>query len=144
MKRWDLRDRGPVWQRLKKGGGPKRKGGTMSETMPVTAKEALDLWDAGKDVQAFQVEAKPERQNDVYSVAFMMIRLGKVPDNVSNLNVKALEELLDLTGGRKLSEREFHVAHSIAFVALQSGWAKMVSQHVHRDSPAITIRKQTK
>jgi hypothetical protein len=33
------------------------------------------------------------------------------------------------------------LAHSIAHVAESSGWAKMVSQHIHRDSPAISITK---
>jgi len=95
------------------------------ETMPVTAKEALALWDKGKPVPAFQVETAPERQSEVYAAAFEMIRAGDIHD-------------LDATD---LSDREKDVARSIAHVAKESGWARMVSQHVHRDSPEITVRK---
>lgn len=92
-------------------------------TMPLTARDALALWDAGEPVPAFQVETLPERQQVVYAAAFEMIRKGE------------LAEVGDL------SERENDVARSIAHVAKESGWAKMVSQHIHRDSPAITVRK---
>ena len=96
-------------------------------TMPLTAKEALALWDAGEAVPGFQVETAPERQTEVYAAAFEMIRSGEVYGR-------------DKTD---LSEREWDVAHSIAHVAQGSGWAKMVSQHIHRDSPAIIVRKPT-
>lgn len=99
----------------------------MPETMPFTAKEALALWDSGEAVPAFQVETTPERQTEVYAVAFELIRHG---------------EIYDLDGNPcGLSAREQDVARSIAHVAKESGWAKMVSQHVHRDSPAITVKK---
>jgi hypothetical protein len=94
-----------------------------SATMPLTAKDALALWDAGEAVPAFQVETTPERQTQVYEAAFGLIAQGDV---------------YDLSA---LSEREQDVARSIAHVAKESGWAKMVSQHIHRDSPAITVRK---
>ena len=92
-------------------------------TMPLTAKDALALWDAGEAVPAFQVETAPERQTIVYEAAFGLIAQG---------------DKYDLSS---LSEREQDVARSISHVAKESGWAKMVSQHVHRDSPAITVRK---
>jgi hypothetical protein len=101
-----------------------RMGGKM-ENMPLTAKDALALWDSGKAVPAFQVETAPERQTEVYAAAFEIIR----SNNEAYLH------------GRDLSEREQDVARSIAHVAKESGWAKMVSQHIHRDSPAITVRK---
>ena len=94
-------------------------------TMPVTAKDALALWDSGEAVPAFQVETAPERQTEVYAAAFELIRQG---------------EQYDLAGD-DLSDREKDVVRSIAHVAQESGWAKMVSQHVHRDSPAISVRK---
>lgn len=98
-----------------------------------TAKNALDAWDAGAEVPAFQVEAKPERQTMVYAAAFELIR------NYADLGTN--RDLPELDG---LSEREKTVAHSIAYVAMQNGWNKMVSQQVHRDSPAMTIRKPEK
>jgi hypothetical protein len=109
-------------------GGPKKEK-TMegTGTMPLTAKEALALWDAGEAVPAFQVETAPERQNLLYAAAFELIRSGDSYD------------LPNHAGG--LSEREQDVAKSVAHVAKESGWAKMVSQHIHRDSPAITVRK---
>src|SRR5690242_8822531 len=126
MKRANLRGRGII-------GGPKRRSKTMETTMPgagsanmpLTAKDALVLWDAGEAVPAFQVETAPERQTEVYGAAFELIRQG----DKYNLD------------GDDLSDREKDVARSIAHVAQESGWAKMVSQHIHRDSPAITVHK---
>jgi CRISPR/Cas system-associated endonuclease Cas3-HD len=115
MKRMDLMGRGII-------GGPKRRK-TMEQTMPLTAKAALELWDAGKSVPAFQVETTPERQTEVWAAAFELIRQG---------------DKYDLAGD-DLSDREKDVARSIAHVAKQSGWAKMINQHVHRDSPAIML-----
>jgi hypothetical protein len=118
MKRWDLMGRGII-------GGPKKRRKPMEQTMPLTAKDALKLWDAGEAVPGFQVETTPERQTEVYAAAFEMIRRGESYGRE----------------GTDLSEREWDVAHSIAHVAESSGWAKMVSQHIHRDSPAISITK---
>ena len=98
-----------------------------------TAKNALDAWDAGEEVPAFQVEAKPERQTMVYAAAFELIR-----------NYKDLGTNLDLPELDGLSQREKMTAHSIAYVAMQNGWAKMVTQHVTFASPAMTIRKPEK
>lgn len=97
----------------------------MEQTLPLTAQDALKLWDAGEPVPAFQVETTPERQHLVYNAAFEMIRRGEVFGRE----------------GTGLSEREWDVAHSISHVAQGSGWAKMVSQHIHRDSPAISVSK---
>jgi hypothetical protein len=105
-------------------GGPKRRK-LMEATMPLTAKDALALWDSGEAVPGFQVETAPERQTEVYAAAFEVIRQG---------------EKFDLYA-EDLSDRERDIARSIAHVAKESGWAKMVSQHVHRDSPAISVRK---
>jgi CRISPR/Cas system-associated endonuclease Cas3-HD len=116
MKRMDLRGRGII-------GGPKRRKTMEQQTMPVTAKAALELWDAGKSVPAFQVETTPERQTEVWSAAFELIRQG------DKYNLEDDD----------LSDREKDVARSIAHVAKQSGWAKMITQHVHRDSPAMMI-----
>lgn len=103
--------------------------------MPITAKQALDFWNDGKEIPAFQVEGAPENQNEIYGVAFELI------EGDFSLT-QPLEELRRLVkGADALSEREFEAAHSIAYVSMKVGWAKMVSQHVHRDSPAITVKK---
>ena len=101
--------------------------GTASN--PITAREALEAWDAGQSVQAFQVEGSPDRQNRIYEAAFEMIRKW------------GSFHRADIQGHFELSDRELDVAHSIAHVAKESGWAKMVSQHIHRDSPAILVVK---
>jgi hypothetical protein len=114
------------------------KGEMMETTMPLTARDALALWDSGGAVPAFQVEAAPERQSEVYAAAFEIIRatIAAVAADDSD----TLEKLATGAIG-ELSERESDVARSIAAVAQQNGWAKMVSQHVHRDSPAIAVTK---
>jgi hypothetical protein len=98
----------------------------MSEAKnPVTAQDALKLWDDGEAVPAFQVEAKPERQSIVWAAAFDLLRGGNQ----------------DLS---HLSERERVVAESIVHVAKEQGWSKMVSTHIHASSPAISITKPKK
>jgi len=111
---------------------------TTETGMPLTAADALSLWDEGGAIAAFQVEGRPERQKAVYAAAFELIRHNEdheqlgVYDNSLYENRKKFGDL---------EQREFEIAHSIAYVALKEGWAKMVSQHIHRDSPAITISK---
>jgi hypothetical protein len=103
--------------------------------MPITAKQALEQWNAGKDVPAFQVEGNPERQREIFAVAFDMI-------GGDYSLTQDLAELRRVVPAGDLTDREFETAHSIAYVAMKVGWSKMVSQHIHRDSPAITISKQ--
>jgi len=95
--------------------------------MPITAKQALEQWNAGKEVPAFQVEAGPERQNEVYAVAFEMIG----GDFSLTQDLKELRRIVPAKG---LSDREFEVAHSIAYVAMKVGWAKMVNDHTYNDA----------
>jgi hypothetical protein len=105
------------------------------ENQPVTAQDALTLWDAGLPVPAFQVETTPERQTHIYGAAFELLRAlisGKLYD------FKDLESKYG-----DLTPRERAVAASIAKVAKKNGWAKMVAQHVHAKSPAITIVNST-
>jgi hypothetical protein len=110
----------------------------MSETavMPITAKQAAELWRDGNSIQAFQVEGDPERQHIIYGVAFGMIE----GDFILTESLADLRRVVP--GAAELDDREFETAHSIAYVSMKIGWAKMVSQHVHRDSPAITIKKE--
>jgi hypothetical protein len=95
---------------------------------PVTAADALKLWDAGEIVPAFQVEAKPERQTIVWAAAFDLLRSDLDPESEGH----------DLS---HLSDREREVAQSIAHVAKEKGWARMVSAHTHANSPAIAVTK---
>lgn len=103
--------------------------------MPVTAKQALEQWNAGKGVPAFQVEGDPERQREIYIVAFSMI-------GGDYSLTQDLAELRRLVPTGDLTDREFETAHSIAYVAMKVGWSKMVSQHTHKDSPAIVVSKE--
>jgi hypothetical protein len=89
---------------------------------PITAADALKLWDAGEAVPAFHVEAKPERQTIVWAAAFDLLRNEEHDHS-------------------HLSERERDVAESIAHVAKERGWARMVSEHIHTKSPALTLTK---
>ncbi len=109
----------------------------MADTavMPITARQALEQWNAGKDVPAFQAEGDPERQQQIYAAAFAMIGGG------FSLTQDLAELILLVPGAEKLSEREFHTAHSIAYVAMKVGWARMVGEHIHPQSPAMTIKK---
>jgi len=102
--------------------------------MPITAKQALEQWNAGKGIPAFQVEGDPERQQEIYAVAFAMI-------GGDYSLTQDLAELRRVVPAGDLTDREFEAAHSIAYVAMKVGWSKMVSQHVHKDSPAMVISK---
>jgi hypothetical protein len=93
-------------------------------TRLMTAKDALEAWDAGEPVGVFQVESEGSSQEDIYGFAFDLIR-GK--------------ELTDAPA--TLSDREREVAYSIAKVALDKGWSAMVAHHIGPQIPAITIQK---
>jgi hypothetical protein len=102
----------------------------MSEetaALPFSVKDALAIWDEGKPLQAFRVNADTATQDQIYAAAFEMIRSG------------------DLAGSARdyegLTVKEAQSAHSIAFVALRDGWARMVHGHIHSNSPAITVKK---
>ena len=106
------------------------------QTMPISAKDAVALWKAGKPVPAFQVQGSPDRQVQIYEVAFEMIE-GDY--NLTTLEKPELQRMAP--GGTNLNPTEFMTAWSIAFVAKQEGWAKMVQTHVHEKSPAMTIER---
>jgi hypothetical protein len=99
----------------------------MSKT-PKTAKEALDLWDAGEAVPAFQVESEGSDQEEIWGYAFEMIR----------------EPTREDVAPAGLTDRECDVAYSIAQVAKNKGWALMVAQHVGPQIPAIQVQKRSK
>jgi hypothetical protein len=89
---------------------------------PMTAQDALALWDAGKPVPGFQVEAEGSEQNEIYAAAFDLIAERPSP--------------------HPLSDRERDVAFSIAQVAKLNGWAAMLRQHIGPHIPAITVQKK--
>jgi hypothetical protein len=94
--------------------------------LPRDAKEALELWDKGEAIAAFEVESEGTIQDEIYAAAFEMIRNGRVVGG----QVGGIQRARgDLRSG-KLSKRELDVAHSIAHVALLKGWAPMVAQHL--------------
>lgn len=106
----------------------------MTETLPPkTAAEALKLWDDGADVPAFRVESQDATQQQIYAAAFEMIRASVAPTDAS-------PNLIHTTA-RKLTQREVHVAKSIAQIALKFGWRAMLQQHIGEQIPAITVQK---
>ena len=86
--------------------------------IPKTADDALKAWDAGEELQAFHVEAEDAEQVAIYAAAF------------------------DILGGRELqpglTDREIDVAKSIAAVALEKGWGRMVREHTQYTGPRAT------
>ena len=103
-----------------------------TSTVPGTAKEALELWDKGEAISAFEVESQINSQDKIYAVAFEMMRAGRMVNGKPEFNRATLD-------ARGLTKREADVAHSIAYVALLKGWAAMVAQH--SDIKAITVKK---
>jgi hypothetical protein len=95
---------------------------------PVTAADALKLWDAGEPIGAFLVEATADRQTEIYAAAFDLLRNAFDPQSEGHDH-------------SHLSDRDREVAQSIAHVAAVRGWARMVSDHTHAKSPAITLAK---
>lgn len=113
---------------------------------PKTAQDALTLWDAGEPVPAFPVEAQDSEQEAIYSVAFELLRkfYAETEENyplkpIGHMTPDELNVLLEQTGGKKISMREFQAAHSVAFVAVLNGWAKMLRQHIGEHLPEITV-----
>jgi hypothetical protein len=54
----------------------------MSETtgtLPRDAKEALELWDKGESIAAFEVESNGAPQSQLYAFAFELIRAARFP-----------------------------------------------------------------
>jgi hypothetical protein len=86
--------------------------------IPKTADDALKAWDAGDPISAFHVEAEDSEQVAIYAAAF------------------------DILAGRELkpglTDREIDVAKSIASVALERGWARMVREHTQYTGPRAT------
>jgi hypothetical protein len=94
-----------------------------------TAEDALKLWDAGEPVPAFEVESEGASQQTLWGLAFDLIRAGGTA-------------MLGEEKTRDLTPRECDVVASIATVAKQKGWARMVASYVNAaTSPAITIQK---
>jgi hypothetical protein len=93
--------------------------------LPRDAKEALELWDKGEAIAAFEVESEGTIQDEIYAAAFEMIRSGRLVGGQVQGIQRARGDLRT-----KLTKRELDVAHSIAHVALLKGWAPMVAQHL--------------
>jgi len=97
---------------------------------PKTAAEALALWDSGQPVPAFQVESEGADQEEIYALAFELLRIGIIGKEMTS------------EAGTSLTDRERAVAYSIAQVAKDKGWAIMVASHVGPQIPAVTVQKK--
>lgn len=90
--------------------------------MPNTWQEALEMWDAGEPVPAFQVESEGSTQEQLWGLAFDLLR-----DSSGTID--------------GITHREADVVESIVVVAKVTPWARLVSLHVHTNSPALMVRK---
>ena len=92
--------------------------------MPRNAHHALEMWDAGDPVPAFQVETEGASQEDLWGAAFEAMRRPSTAE---------------VQFDPKFTQREIDTIKSIVAVSQISGWAKMVASHVHALSPALMI-----
>jgi hypothetical protein len=90
--------------------------------MPNTWQEALEMWDAGEPVPAFQVESEGATQDQLWGLAFQVLRDPSVAVD-------------------GISHREADVVESIVHVAKLRSWPQLISSHVHAMSPALMVRK---
>jgi hypothetical protein len=107
-----------------------------NQGVPITAQDALELWDSGEAVPAIQVEAEAHSQEEIYKIAFLLLRnaaaWAQTPDDA--INQCAIEN-------SGLTEREFHAAHSVAIVAHKKGWAAMIAQHDHPSIAKFVVKR---
>jgi hypothetical protein len=114
--------------------------GEKAAVIPRDGKEALELWDKGEGIAAFEVETQRCTQQEIYAVAFAMMRAARMVNGKPEFH-HAQRFTTDEVAA-KISKREMDVAHSIAYVALTKGWAPMVAQHLASGHiKAITIKK---
>jgi len=99
------------------------QGPTVS-TMPHTWQKALEMWDAGDPVPAFQVESEGATQEQLWGEAFHCL--------------KAETTAMFREG---FTKREIDVVNSIVHVAKIVSWPQMISSHVDAKSPGLMIRK---
>jgi hypothetical protein len=105
--------------------------------LPRDAKEALELWDKGEAIAAFEVETDGVRpQVELYAYAFELIRKAKFPVGAKG------PELGYVQAPASFSKRDVDVARSIAYVAMLKGWAAMVALHLSSGHiRALVIKK---
>jgi hypothetical protein len=96
--------------------------------MPHTWQKAMEMWDAGDPVPAFQVESTGATQEALWGAAFDRLR--------DQANVDS-----DL---KQFSVRELAVIDSIVQVAKMVSWPQMINSHVHAQSPSLVIRNPEK
>jgi hypothetical protein len=96
---------------------------TAAQPMPHTWQKALEMWDAGEPVPAFQVESEGATQEQLWGAAFESLRRAEI-------------HLM-----KHFTEREADVVDSIVQVAKLMSWPQMISRHVHASSPSLMIKK---
>ena len=108
--------------------------------MPHTWQKALEMWDAGEAVPAFQVESEGATQEQLWGAAFNVLRSGW--NRPGPLNHPVDQEWMDAVGpdGAKFTDREHDVVDSIVYGTSALSWPQMISSHIHASSPALAIR----
>jgi hypothetical protein len=108
--------------------------------VPRDAKEALELWDKGEPIAAFEVETERCTQAELYALAFEVIRGAE--NDLAAVRKLALQAVRTSPIAAKITPREIDTAHSIAHVAILKGWAAMVAQHLASGHiKSLTIQK---
>jgi hypothetical protein len=98
-----------------------------ASTMPHTWQKAMEMWDAGEHLPAFQVESTGASQEALWGAAFDRLRDPAVESNLKQFSV-----------------RELAVIDSIVQVAKMVSWPQMISSHVDARSPSLMIRNPEK
>lgn len=109
------------------------------EGVPITAQDALELWDSGQPVPAIRVEAEANTQDAIYELVFEAIRRGfRVEDLAANADALRAGAFIPTS---HLTKREIEAVHSVAIVALKKGWQAMLAQHDHPSIAKLTVQK---
>ena len=106
----------------------------LTGVLPRTAEEAVELWDKGEPLAAFEVESEGAHQQEIYAHAIELLRRGRIVDRAPVFPI--------IAPPADFTKREKDTAQSIAYVALLKGWAAMVAQHLAGGHiRAIVVRK---
>lgn len=92
-------------------------------TMPHTWLKALEIWDSGGPVPAFEVESEGASQDRLWGAAFSILRGEEFMPSPADFTV-----------------RETDTVKSIAHVAKLVSWPQMIISHVSATAVAILIR----
>src|SRR5258708_38897729 len=105
--------------------------------LPRDAAEALELWDKGEPIAAFEVESEGSTQQEIYAAAFYMIRNG----NVAMVEGVRTPQVQRARGGLRTNRTTSKLdgAHEHAPPPPHKGWPASGAPH----SPGEYLNSQT-